>query len=139
MIPEVSAAEAAAILERDTSAVYLDVRTEQEFTACHPRSAFNVPAFFFDAAHRGVPNPEFEAVVEAHFAKDRTILCGCQSGVRSLHAADVLRARGYIDVRNVGGGFAGSPFATGWRDAGLPVESGEPAERSYQALKSRQA
>lgn len=137
MIPEISVAEAAEVLERDPSAVYLDVRTEPEFAAAHPRSAYNVPAFFLDAAHRGTPNPDFEAVVEASFAKDRTILCGCQAGVRSHHAAERLRKRGFTDVRNVAGGFGGSAFAQGWRDAGLPVESGSDAERGYSALQAR--
>ncbi len=135
MIPEISAADAAALLEADASAVYLDVRTEQEFVAGHPRGALNVPAFFFDAAHRGVRNPDFEAVVESHVAKDRTVLVGCQSGVRSLHAADMLLARGYRDVRNVESGFGGTPFAPGWAASGLPVDTGAPAGRSYQALR----
>lgn len=135
MIPEVSAPETFALLEQNASAVYLDVRTEQEFAAGHPQGAFNVPVFFFDAAHRGLRNPDFESVVEKVFTKDRTILLGCQSGVRSLQAADLLRSRGYTDVRNVAGGFGGSPFAPGWVDTGLPVETGAPAGRSYAALK----
>lgn len=137
MIPEISVTEAAAVLERDPSAVYLDVRTEQEFAAAHPRRAYNVPAFFLDAAHRSIRNPDFESVVEASFAKARTILCACQAGVRSYHAAEMLRARGFTDVRNVAGGFGGSMFAPGWRDAGLPVESGNDVERGYAALKAR--
>lgn len=137
MIPQVTPAEAAAILERDADAVYLDVRTETEFVAGHPSGAFNVPAFFFDPAHRAVSNPEFEAVVEANLTRDKTILVGCQSGVRSQHAAHTLQVRGFADVRNVQGGFGGSPLAPGWHESGLAVETGQPADRGYQGLKAK--
>lgn len=133
VIPEV----AAAIIDRDAGAVYLDVRTELEFAAGHPSGAYNVPAFFFDAAHRAVANPRFVAVVEANLARDQTILVGCQSGVRSQHAAQALAARGFADVRNVQGGFGGSPHARGWQDSGLPVETGDSADRGYEALKAK--
>ena len=133
MIPQVTPEEAAKILKK-TDAVYVDVRSEAEFEAGHPEGAYNIPVFFFDAAHRPVPNEDFAAVIEATFPQEMTLLLGCQSGMRSQHAAEMLAARGYTDVSNVAGGFGGSPMARGWRDSGLPVASGAPEGRSYAEL-----
>ncbi len=137
MIGEVTPEEAAEILRRDRDAVYLDVRCEAEFAAGHPEGAYNVPIFFFDAAHRASPNPDFVDVVATTFPRQKTLLLGCQSGVRSMRAAEILAGHGWVDVANVAGGFGGSPFARGWRDSGLPVASGAPAGRSYAELANK--
>ncbi len=68
---------------------------------------------------------------------ETVLLVGCQSGVRSQHAAEILRSLGYVEVSNVAGGFGGSPAARGWRDSGLPVETGDPAGHGYEELKKR--
>jgi len=137
MIPQVTPEQAAEALRRKPDAVYLDVRSEAEFRAAHPRGAYNVPVFFFDATHRPQRNADFERVVQATFPPDTVLFVGCQSGVRSQAAAEVLRALGYREVANVAGGFGGSPAARGWRDSGLPVDSGDPPARSYGELKNR--
>jgi rhodanese-related sulfurtransferase len=121
-------------LRKRKDAVYLDVRSVAEFEAGHPQGAYNIPVMFFDAARRPVPNTDFAAVVAATFGAEVTLLVGCQSGVRSQHAAELLAAHGYLDVANVIGGFGGSPMARGWRDSGLPVETGSPQGRSYAEL-----
>ena len=129
-IPEVTPTEAHEVLRRHPDAVYLDVRTEPEFEAGHPAGARNVPVLLVDPATREPrPNPDFVATVERHVARGTKILVGCQSGMRSLRACEILRAAGYTDVTNVGGGFGGARDAMGrmvpgWRDAGLPVETG---------------
>ena len=135
MIPQISAEDAARILEQKPDAVYLDVRTEAEYRAGHPRGAYNVPVMFFDAARRPVPNPDFVSIVEAKFPREKTLLVGCQSGVRSQHAAEILASHGYGEVSNVAGGYGGSAAERGWRASGLPIESGDPAGRSYDDLK----
>jgi rhodanese-related sulfurtransferase len=137
VIREVTPEEAAEILRDNANAVYLDVRSEAEFAAGHPDGAYNVPIFFFDAAHRPSPNPDFVDVVAATFAKRKTLLLGCQSGMRSMRAAEILAERGWLDVANVAGGFAGSPFARGWRDSRLPVASGARGGRSYAELANK--
>jgi arsenate reductase len=139
MIPQVTPEQAAETLRRKPDAAYLDVRSEAEFRAAHPRGAYNVPVVFFDAAQRPLRNTDFERVVQAIFPTDSLLLVGCQSGVRSQHAAEILRSLGYREVSNVAGGFGGSPAARGWRDSGLPVESGDPPGRSYAELKQRPA
>jgi len=137
MIPQVTPEEAAQALRKKAGAIYLDVRSVEEFRAGHPQGAYNVPIVFFDAARRPTANAEFDRVVQAVFATDTTLLVGCQSGVRSQHAAERLRSLGFTDVANVMGGFGGSPAARGWRDSGLAVDRGDPAGRSYADLEQR--
>ena len=137
MIGQMTSEEAAQALRKKAGAVYLDVRSVDEFRAGHPRGAYNVPIVFFDAAHRPTANAEFDRVVQTAFATSTPLLVGCQSGVRSQHAAERLNALGYTDVANVIGGFGGSPAARGWRDSGLPVDRGDPAGRSYADLEQR--
>jgi len=134
VIPQVTPEEAAKTLRAQKDVVYLDVRSDAEFAAGHPEGAYNIPVFFFDAVRRRIPNPDFVAVVEARFRRETTLLIGCQSGMRSQHAAEMLAARGYTDVSNVAGGFGGSPAARGWKDSGLPIASGAPAGRSWAEL-----
>src|SRR5437870_5463038 len=135
MIPQLSPEQAAQILRRRRDVIYLDVRTEAEFASGHPAGAYNVPVMFYDADRRPVANVDFAGVVEAALPRETSVLVGCQSGVRSQHAAEILRSLGFHDVSNVAGGFGGSPAARGWRDSGLPVESGNPAGRAYEDLK----
>ena len=55
----------------------------------------------------------------------------------------MLAEAGYTDVTNVRGGFGGARdqsgrvVVPGWRDAGLPVETGQTQEASYADLKRR--
>ena len=59
-IVQLTPLEAHQVLQLHPDAVYLDVRTEEEFAAGHPAGARNVPVVFFDpATHRPAPNPEF--------------------------------------------------------------------------------
>jgi rhodanese-related sulfurtransferase len=135
MIPQLSPEQAAEILRRRPDVIYLDVRTEAEFASGHPAGAYNVPVMFFDADRRPVANVDFARVVEAALPRETSVLVGCQSGVRSQHAAEILCSLGFRDVSNVAGGFGGSRAARGWRDSGLPVESGNPTGRAYEDLK----
>jgi rhodanese-related sulfurtransferase len=124
-IRQLTTADAARELSAAPAAVYLDVRTPQEFDAGHPAGARNVPVLVFDAAtRRPRPNPEFLAVVERHFPSGTTLLVGCQSGMRSQRACELLADAGYTDLANVRGGFGGSEDAPGWQESGLPVETG---------------
>jgi rhodanese-related sulfurtransferase len=136
--------EAHQVLQSDPAAVYLDVRTEAEFEAGHPAGARNVPVMQFDPATRQPrPNPDFVAVVQRNFPPTTKLLVGCQSGVRSLRACNLLADAGYTDVTNVEGGFGGARdqngqlIFAGWRDAGLPTQSGQPPDASYADLAAR--
>lgn len=143
-VPQTTPPEAHATLVQHPGAVYLDVRTEEEFEAGHPAPAHNLPVFLFDpATRRPSLNPDFLSLVERTFPKDTKLLVGCQSGARSQQASMMLLQAGYTDVTNVQGSFGGTFDAAGrlvvpgWRDAGLPVETGQPAGRSYAALRAK--
>ena len=135
--------EAHDTLVRHPDAVYLDVRTEEEFAAGHPAGARNVPVVLFDPAHRPTPNPEFVAVVERHFPRTTKLVVGCQAGGRSQHACELLAQAGYGDLTNVQGGYGGARDASGrvvipgWRDAGLPVDTTPAPGASYGDLRSK--
>jgi len=121
-------------LQRDPTAVYLDVRTPEEFAAGHPEGAVNVPVIFFRGGGSS-PNPEFVTAVQRLIAPSTPVLVGCQAGGRSQRGAELLVAAGYTDVTNVRGGFGGARDETGrlvipgWRDAGLPVATGAGERR----------
>lgn len=123
--------EAYETLARHRDAVYLDVRTEPEFEAGHPAGARNVPVILFDPATREPrPNADFLKSVEQILPRTTKLLVGCQAGPRSQRACELLAQAGYTDVTNVRGGFGGARdesgrvVVPGWREAGLPVETG---------------
>lgn len=130
--PSVTPPEAYAALQNEPGAVYLDVRTSEEFEAGHPAGARNIPVLLLDAATRQpTPNPDFLPAALQHVPRSAVVLVGCQSGVRSRRACDILVGAGFENVRNVDGGFGGARdqsgrvVVPGWRDAQLPVESGQ--------------
>src|SRR5436309_4509658 len=113
--------QAKEILESDGDAVYIDVRTEQEFMNGHVPKAVNIPVVWPDPATRQMkPNPDFVKVVAAHFPKDKPIIVGCQMGGRSQLAAQMLGQAGFEAVSNMQGGFGGAKdpmgrtIALGW-------------------------
>jgi rhodanese-related sulfurtransferase len=122
--------EAYETLQREPGTVYLDVRTSEEFAAGHPAGAVNVPVLFFRGG-QPMPNPDFVASVQRLVPPETAVLVGCQAGGRSQRGAELLVAAGYRNVSNVRGGFGGARDDTGrlvipgWRDAGLPVETGD--------------
>lgn len=140
-IRQTTPADAHEILTQQSGAIYLDVRTEPEFEAGHPAGSWNVPVVFFDPATRQpAPNPDFLATVERRIPRAAKVLVGCQSGVRSERACALLVQAGYTDVTNVQAGFGGTRDGSGrvvpgWRDAGLPVETGTTPGASYADLR----
>jgi len=141
-IKQLTPAEANDILASGEDAVYLDVRTEEEFAAGHPEGAINIPILFRGPGGPS-PNPDFLAVVEKVIPKEKVVLCGCQTGGRSQMAAGALAGAGYEKVSNVDGGFggkrdgAGRPVVPGWHESGLPVTVTPAAGASYAELKGK--
>src|SRR5262249_33800628 len=108
-IRQVTPAEAARELAATPHAVYLDVRTVEEFEAGQPAGARNVAVLLRDpASGRPRPNPEFLAVVQRHLPPATPLLVGCQSGMRSQHACELLADAGYTDLAHPRGGLRGS-------------------------------
>ena len=125
---------------QQAGATYVDVRSTREFDAGHPEGAVNVPLLEPDGTGQMAQNPDFVRVMKATFAPDTRLLVGCQAGMRSLKAAQMLESFGFTDVTNVRGGFGGARNQTGalvepgWTTAGLPVETDAPADRRYDTL-----
>jgi rhodanese-related sulfurtransferase len=133
--------EAKDILDNDSQAVYIDVRTEPEFMHGHVPKAINIPILWPDPSTRQMkPNPDFLRVVAGHFSKDKRIIVGCQAGGRSQMAAGLLSQEGFEDVSNMQGGFGGARdpmgrvVAPGWTQLGFSVETEIPEESSYAFL-----
>jgi rhodanese-related sulfurtransferase len=125
-IKQVEPPEAHDILSSNADAVYLDVRSEEEFAQGHPAGAINIPVMFMIPGRPQV-NGDFLTVAEKVLPKDRKLVVGCMAGGRSQRACEMLEEAGYTDLTNVRGGFGGQRDASGqvvvagWCDAGLPV------------------
>lgn len=138
-ITQISPAEAKEILDQDTQAIYVDVRSIPEFTAGHPIRAVNIP-IMHKGAYGMEPNSEFSKVATAVLPKDKKLLVGCMAGGRSQKACDVLAKQGYTELFNVYGGFAGGRNPEtgepqpGWKDLGLPVSDENGPGVSYESL-----
>lgn len=89
---------------RHPDSVLLDVREPAEYARGHVPGAVNVPQA--DLATR-----------LAELPRDHPLLLVCQSGNRSMRAAQFLRQVGFDAVANVAGGTAA------WRAEGRPVET----------------
>jgi len=121
---------------------YVDVRTVEEFEAGHPPGAVNVPLM-----HAGpggmVPNPDFLPVMRAAFPVQAKLVVGCKSGGRSLRAMQALVGAGFTQVLDQRAGWDGARDAfgqitePGWSRAGLPVEHGQPATGSWDAMRKK--
>jgi rhodanese-related sulfurtransferase len=138
-LSRVSPDEAARLLREGY--LYLDVRSPQEFSLGHPAGAFNVPWLHPEpAAPPRAPNPQFLSVVCRTFVNTQRIVVGCQSGQRSVAAAEALIAAGFLHVVEQRAGFAGKSDAfgglvePGWQRCGLPVSYQPQPGRDYDAL-----
>lgn len=116
----------------------VDVRSTAEYNAGHPAGAVNVPLMEPDEdTGQMASNPDFVRVMQANFDAAQPLMLTCQSGIRSVRAAQMLEAFGFADLTNVLGGFGGSRQAggdKGWTAHELPVETEAPAGRTYTDL-----
>src|SRR3954468_15319590 len=140
MVKRIEPSEAAELVKQGWA--YLDVRSIPEFEDGHPAGAANIPLLHM-AGGRMAPNPVFQEVVEANYAKDAKIVVGCKAGPRSRQAAALLEAAGYTNVVDMRGGFHGERdnfgrvAVTGWAESGLPVEASAPPDKTYAELEKR--
>lgn len=89
---QVSAEEARAMMESESDAVILDVRTQEEYDSGHIPGAICVPNESIGMEPPAeLPN------------KDQTILVYCRSGNRSVQASEKLASMGYTNVVEFGG------------------------------------
>lgn len=135
-LSRVSPEEAARLLREGY--VYIDVRSPEEFALGHPEGAFNVP--WLDPDSPQTPNPRFLPVMGCAFERAQGLVVGCESGVRSVAAAQALSGAGYARVVEQRAGFGGRRDAfggcvePGWERAGLPVSYDPTPGRDYRAL-----
>ena len=141
-IKQVEPPQAYETLQGNPDAIYLDVRTEEEFAQGHPAGAINIPVVFLKPATAPQPNDSFLAVAQKVLPSNKKLVVGCMAGGRSQRACEILEQAGYSDLTNVRGGFGGARDASGaivvvgWRDAGLPV-SRELGDSAYGALRNK--
>jgi rhodanese-related sulfurtransferase len=124
-------------------AVYVDVRSEQEFEQGHPPGALNVPIAHFGPAGM-TPNADFLSVMKSAFSPSEKLVIGCKAGGRSRRAAELLEQAGFADLSDMAAGWDGSRDAfgrplPGWSKRGLPVEPGFPEGQRYEDVKARPA
>lgn len=83
---------------KDPSLLLLDVRTRAEYDNRHIKGALHIPLHELSSRLQEL---------ERH--RQKMIVCCCQSGHRSMHAASVLHKAGYM-VANLKGGMAAWNF-----------------------------
>ena len=134
--PRVSPAEALELIAKGYT--YVDVRSEPEYAAGHPKGALNVPVAVVVGGGMQ-PNPRFVEVIQKLFPKDAKLVVGCKAGGRSMKAAELLTSAGFSDVVDQRAGWDGLRDAfgklsePGWAPAGLPSETATPGG-SYEEL-----
>lgn len=126
MIENLTPQQAWELLQHNDSAVLVDVRTQMEHAYVgHPIGAVHIP---WKEAPSWEINPNFVEDVKKLIPNyDSPVLLLCRSGQRSLSAAKILEAAGYLRTINIIDGFEGSLDAHnhrgnlgGWRFCGLP-------------------
>ncbi len=116
------------LMQSDSRAIMIDVRTKMEHTFLgRPLNAVHVP---WKEAPEWLLNTDFVAQVEqVVIDKSAPVLLLCRSGVRSLEAASALENAGYTHLINILDGFEGAlddnkhrGNISGWRYSQLPWE-----------------
>lgn len=75
----------------DKGKQFVDVRTAAEYKAFHIRGFKNIPLHQLEQK-------------ASTLAKDKEVVLICQSGVRSMRAAKILKKAGFAKITNVKGG-----------------------------------
>ena len=116
-VQDISTADLAALIAQDPNAAVVDVRT--------PRETWLVGGAIDAPRHLSIPRGWLEFRIEEMVPeRDTPVVVYCGTNQRSPLAALTLARLGYTRVFNYAEGFSA------WRDAGLPVESPDPAPQS---------
>lgn len=102
-------------LQRSPAPLLLDVREPAEFERLRIAGALNVPRGLLEQAcewDHDVTEPVLAG------GRGAEVVVVCRSGHRSLLAADVMQAMGFVDVASLRTGLRG------WNDAELPLVDG---------------
>lgn len=91
-------------LANHNDAVFVDVRTDDEFRDGHILHSLHAPLGLFDAK-----------IKELNRYKERPLVVYCRSGSRSGRAGSLLKKQGFNEVYNLAGG------VMAWQNASLPL------------------
>ena len=89
---QVSPEEAAAMMEKETDYIILDVRTQEEYETAHIPGAICIP-------NETIGTGDIPQLPD----KDQLILVYCRSGNRSKQASEKLAKQGYANIVEFGG------------------------------------
>ena len=89
---QINAEEAAALMEKESSYIILDVRTAQEYSEKHIPGAINIP-------NETIGTEDIPELPD----KEQLILVYCRSGNRSKQASEKLVKLGYTNIVEFGG------------------------------------
>ncbi len=133
---DISPSEAYSILEKDESAVLVDVRTKAEwaYVGAPDLAALGKKTLFIEWQEfpSMTVNSNFAAKLEAALrekgaGRDAPVLFLCRSGARSRAAAIAMTAAGHTQCFNIADGFEGPldeqrhrGATAGWKAQGLP-------------------
>lgn len=92
MIISISSEELCLDSKHNPKAIIIDVREKEEFDALHVKVAQNIPLSELTEKLKELDN------------KAETLIY-CDKGYRSMIAASILKANGFINIKNVWGGF----------------------------------
>jgi sulfur-carrier protein adenylyltransferase/sulfurtransferase len=119
-VPEASADDVKARLDRKEPLTLLDVREKEEYRQGYIPGAVSLPRGFLDMRVEEVV-PDKKAPIVAY----------CASGTRSLLAGRTLRELGYTNVVSMRGGYQG------WKNQGLPIREDRQFTQEQQVRYSR--
>jgi phage shock protein E len=92
----VTAEQAKQLINENKIDVVLDVRTKMEYSLGHYPEALHIPT--------GVLNQQVESLIPN---KNTRILIYCNTGQRARYATDLLRGKGYKNVKYIAGSYLG--------------------------------
>ena len=120
VVPELSADEVKAKVDRGTAGLLLDVREKEEVRQGYIPGALSIPRGFLEMqVEEKIPD------------KATPIVTYCAGGTRSLLAGRILKELGYTNVSSMKGGFGG------WKNKGLPVQEDKQFTSEQQIRYSR--
>ena len=109
-VKECTVADVQSRMTRGEKFHFIDVREDHEFAKDHAKGARHLG--------KGILERDIETVIPE---KRAAIVLYCGGGFRSVLAADALQQLGYTSVVSMDGGIKA------WREAGYPLEAGQPA------------
>jgi rhodanese-related sulfurtransferase len=111
-----------AIRMMNDGAIVVDVRLENEFAKGHIKDSRLIPVGALESR-----------IKELEKEKSGDIIVSCQTGNRSLRAAQILKKHGYESVYNLSGGMSA------WQNANMPIESGTQKRKRKEKNKEKAA